>query len=225
MLSIGNCSLGGQPRIAAVVDEIIPAEKLAPLVARADILEMRIDCWRCAAETATAYLGEIRSSLRLPMIGTIRENDFTRDIRMELFTACMPFVDSIDIELGTSIGAVAAAASGEKTIIVSEHDFEATPSREELASMVERARKQGADIVKIATMADSREDVVRLLEFTRTCTVPVVAFAMGPVGKVSRVISPLFGTLFTYGYITKPVAPGQLSVEELADEFERYFPE
>lgn len=225
MQSIGNCSLGGQPRIVAVVDEIIPAEKLAPLVARADILEMRIDCWQRSAETATTYLGKIRSALGMPMIGTIRENDYTRDIRIGLFNACIPLVDSIDIELGTPISAAVTAAAQGKTVIVSEHDFETTPSEKELTSMVERARAQGADIVKIATMAGSREDVVRLLEFTRTCRTPVVAFAMGPIGKISRVIAPLFGTLFTYGYITKPVAPGQLPVEELANEIDRYFPE
>ena len=225
MLSIGNCELGSVPRIVAVVDETIPVETLKPLVAQADLLEMRIDCWQCSAEEATVYLEEVRGFIGMPMIGTIRENDHTRTQRVEMFKACIPFVDSIDIELGTAISnAVTSAAQG-KTVIVSEHDFSATPPMETLASMVERAIVQGADIVKLATMATSREDVVRLMEFTGKCTVPVVAFAMGPIGKVSRVIAPLFGTLFTYGYITKPVAPGQLSVEELADEIGKYFPE
>ncbi len=225
MLAIGNSTLGKMPRIVAVVDEVIPVEKLGPLVARADLLEMRIDCWQTTAEKTADYLTAVRSSIGLPMIGTIRENDFTRNIRVDLFKVCIPLVDSIDIELGTPIsGEVTAAATG-KVIIVSEHDFVGTPVLEELNSMVERACAQGADIVKLATMANSREDVLRLLEFTRSCNVPIVAFAMGPTGKISRVISPLFGTLFTYGYITKPVAPGQLSVVELADEIGKYFPE
>ncbi|MBN1756944.1 MAG: type I 3-dehydroquinate dehydratase [Chitinispirillaceae bacterium] len=225
MLSLGTCTLGDQPRIVAVVDAVIPAEQLKLLASRADLLEMRIDCWKCSIETAVGYLREIRSSLSMPMIGTIRENDFTRSFRIEFFKACIPYVDGIDIELGTAISDTVTAIAQGKTVIVSEHDFSATPTIGGLSSMVERARGQGADIVKIATMANSREDVVRLLEFTRACKVPVVAFAMGPIGKVSRVIAPLFGTLFTYGYITKPVAPGQLSVEELADEIGRYFPD
>ena len=225
MLSIGECPLGKQPRIIAVVDEVIPAELLRPLVSQADLLEMRIDCWRCPEEDAVAYLREIRSGLGMPMIGTIRDNDYTRDVRVELFKACIPYVDSIDIELGTAISAAVLAVAEGKTVIVSEHDFSSTPTLEGLASIVERSRVQGADIVKIATMANTRDDVVRLLEFTRSCRVPVAAFAMGPIGMVSRVIAPLFGTLFTYGYITNPVAPGQLSVVELADEIGKYFPE
>ncbi len=85
--------------------------------------------------------------------------------------------------------------------------------------------RQGADIVKIATMAKSRADVVRLLRFTETCTVPVVTIAMSAIGTVSRVIAPLFGSLFTYGYITRPVAPGQLPVERLSEMRELFFPQ
>ena len=225
MLSIGNCTLGETPRIVAVVDDVIPVEKLIPLVARADLLEMRIDCWQTSIEKTAEYLETVRFAVKKPMIGTIRENDFTHEIRVELFKASIPLLDSIDIELGSPISVEVTAAATGKVIIVSEHDFVATPDLEELSSMVERACAQGADIVKLATMANCREDVVRLLEFTRSCTVPVVAFAMGPIGKVSRVISLLFGTLFTYGYITKPVAPGQLSVVELAEEIGKYFPE
>lgn len=225
MVSIGNCTLGTTPRVVAVVDEIIAVDTLKVLAAPTDLLEMRIDCWECTEKAAAAYCNEVRTATGMPMIGTIRENDHTRTKRVELFKACMPFVDSIDIELGTAINSVVTSAAQGKTIIVSEHDFNGTPTVEGLASMVDRARAQGADIVKIATMANSRDDVVRLLEFTRSCTIPVVAFAMGPIGKVSRVIAPLFGTLFTYGYITKAVAPGQLSVNELAEEIGRYFPE
>jgi 3-dehydroquinate dehydratase I len=225
MLSIGNSTLGKTPRVVAVIDEIIPVEKLGALVARADLLEMRIDCWQTSAEKTTDYLATVRSSIGLPMIGTIRENDFTRNVRVDLFKASIPLVDSIDIELGTPISNEVTAAATGKVIIVSEHDFTGTPPAEELSSMVERACAQGADIVKLATMANRREDVVRLLEFTLSCSVPIVAFAMGPIGMVSRVISPLFGTLFTYGFITKPVAPGQLSMVELADEIGKYFPE
>ena len=90
--------------------------------------------------------------------------------------------------------------------------------------MVDRALLQGADIIKIAVMARSTADVTRLLRFTEDCKVPLVTIAMGPLGSVSRVIAPLFGSLFTYGFIHRPVAPGQLSVEKLIEERTLYFP-
>jgi 3-dehydroquinate dehydratase I len=158
------------------------------------------------------------------MIGTVRENDYTRATRSDIFKAIIPFVDSVDIELGTGISDAVLSAAAGKTIIVSEHDFASTPDTAALQSMADRAKKQGADIFKIAAMANSRDDVVRLLQFTYMCDVPMVSIAMGPLGTVSRVIAPLFGSLFTYGYLTKPVAPGQLPVAKLVEEMKLYFP-
>lgn len=225
MLSIGSCNLGSKPRIVAVVDECAAAGKLQLLRGEADILEMRIDCYQQPLDKTVHYLQGIRSKVGIPMIGTVRENEFTKHDRPGIFNAIMPYVDAIDIELGASIsGEVVAAAAG-KIIIVSEHDFIATPDVAGLQSMVTRAKEQGADIIKIATMAHTREDVVRLLEFTRACTDPIVTIAMSALGSVSRVIAPLFGSLFSYGFLTKPVAPGQLSVVKLVEEFRIYFPD
>jgi 3-dehydroquinate dehydratase type I len=87
--------------------------------------------------------------------------------------------------------------------------------------IVDRALSQGADIVKIATIARNEEDAWRLLRFARKCTVPIVAFAMGEEGAFSRVKACEYKSLFTYGYITKAVAPGQLSALELLREIKK----
>ena len=224
MVKIGQCTLGSTPRIAAIVDEFIQVEKLLPLKSRVDLLEMRIDCYQQPIDRVVAYLDEVRTKTAFPMIGTVRENDYTKADRPTIFKAIMPFVDGIDIELGTPINDEVIAHAAGKTVIVSEHDFEATPNEAGLGSMVERALKQGAHIVKIATMANSRDDVVRLLQFIHSRQEPMVAIAMGTLGALSRVIAPLFGSLYTYGYLTKPVAPGQLSVAELVEETRKYFP-
>jgi len=135
----------------------------------------------------------------------------------------VPYVDAIDIELDTPIGPDVIAGAEGKTIIVSEHDFTSTPSVEGLNHMVEQGIQQGADIVKIATMATCVQDITRLLRFTEDCTTPLVTIAMGPLGTASRVFAPLFGSLYTYGFITESVAPGQISAEELAKEFKLYY--
>jgi len=225
MVRIGTCALGTRPRIVAVVDEFLDTELLMRFRGQADILEMRVDCYREPPDRVVGYLDEVRSRVGLPMIGTVRENDFTEHDRPAFFRAIMPFVDCIDIELAAPVSDEVLSCAAGKTIIVSEHDFSATPDDAALGSIVERAVRQGADIVKIATMAKSRADVVRLLRFTETCTVPVVTIAMSAIGTVSRVIAPLFGSLFTYGYITRPVAPGQLPVERLSEMRELFFPQ
>jgi len=109
--------------------------------------------------------------------------------------------------------------------MVSEHDFTRTPQEDELQLMVEKAIDQGAQIVKIATMANSVADVRRLLNFTEKCETPIVTIAMGPIGKISRVIAPLYGSLFSYGFIKGEVAPGQLPVTRLIEEFKLYYPD
>ena len=224
MTTIGTCTLGKTPRIVGVVDEFIPFEKLMLLDGTADLLEMRIDCFRQPIEKVTSYLREVRTKVALPMIGTVRENEHTKDARVAIFKAILPFVDCIDVELGTPISDEVLTHAAGKTIIVSEHDFNGTPDTKTLQNMVDRAIVQGAEIVKIATMANCREDVVRVLEFTRSCDEPIITMVMGPLGTISRVAGPLFGSLLTYGYLTKPVAPGQLSVQKLAEEIKRYFP-
>ena len=59
---------------------------------------------------------------------------------------------------------VRQAAHENGTIFIrSYHDFEGTPSSETLQSIVEKCVYHGADMVKIATMAHSREDAERVL--------------------------------------------------------------
>jgi 3-dehydroquinate dehydratase-1 len=83
--------------------------------------------------------------------------------------------------------------------------------------------KAGADIAKMVTTARSLEDnltVLRLIsEFPG---VRLVAFAMGPLGAVSRVLCPLVGGDFTYTSIEKgkESAQGQMTVKDLSQIYE-----
>ena len=43
----------------------------------------------------------------------------------------------------------------------------------------------------------------------------VCTIAMGDLGRHSRVIAPIYGSVMTYGYMDAPTAPGQLRVDEL----------
>jgi 3-dehydroquinate dehydratase-1 len=70
-------------------------------------------------------------------------------------------------------------------------------------------------------MARNKDDARRLLRFVKSCGFPIAAFAMGEIGASSRVLACENGSLFTYGYISKPVAPGQLSAVELAGKIKR----
>jgi 3-dehydroquinate dehydratase I len=226
MVSIGDCSLGKAPKVVAIVDGFFPIEKIMEIMAYgANLLEMRIDCLTPPVESIVHYLDSLGKVVSLPKIGTVRENEWTAKNRVAIFKEILPYVDCIDLELGTPISAEVQNIAQGKTIIISEHDYEKTPDNAALNDIVKRSIDQGADIVKIATMATTLDDVRRLMWFTEQCNKPIVSIAMGPLGTVSRVIAPLFGSLFTYGYVEKPVAPGQLSAMKIIDKIKLFFPQ
>lgn len=225
-LSIGTCVLGSYPRVAGVIDRINPIEELQLFAHNgADLLEVRVDLINQPFATILEYCSEIKIKVGIPIIGTIRENERTVGKRIDMFRDLCGYVDAIDVELGSPESDTILSHASGITIIVSEHDYEKTPSDRELKSMVERACSQGAHIVKLAVMAQSKSDVLRLLQLTQETTVPMVAIAMGPIGTISRLVAPLFGSLFTFGFIGESVAPGQLSAKRLIEEIILYYPE
>jgi 3-dehydroquinate dehydratase-1 len=227
MITIGSLELGKRPSVAAVVDEIVPLQDLAGLAKRGvDLIEVRVDLIDKPLDCLLKCLADLRACAGLPLIGTVRENERTAPDRAAVFGAIMPLVDCIDIELGAPIAqqVQALAKTQGKTVIVSEHDFEKTPGVRGLQAIVDRAMAQGAHIVKVVTMAKTEEDAWRLLRFAKKCTVPIVAFAMGEAGAFSRIRACEYGSLFTYGYVTRAVAPGQISADELVRKIARSSP-
>jgi 3-dehydroquinate dehydratase-1 len=224
-IKIGTLALGHMPRVAVVVDRILPLDKIMQSKEQgASLLELRFDCFQDPADRVFAYVRELRAQAGLPMIGTIRETDRNRDERMGLFERAMPLIDAVDIEIDTPINAAVIAVAEGKTIIVSEHDYEKTPEDDRLGHIVETAVNLGADIVKIATMAHSHDDVVRLLTFTHSRPECMVAIAMGDFGSFSRIAAPMFGSVLTYTFLDEAVAPGQLPFHVTIEELRRYYP-
>lgn len=225
MVKIGNLELGSKPGVVAIIDDFVDVEQIINLKNEGvDMLEMRIDCFNASLEQIVTYLQSVRSAVSMPSIGTVRETPLNRSMRIDIFRSIAPFVDCVDIELGSPVSDDIKSCCSGKVILISEHDFEKTPSMDELNDMVKRACAQGADIVKLAVMTKDVADVRRLMRFTEECKVPLVTIGMGATGSVTRVIAPLFGSLFTYGYLKSPVAPGQLSVRKLTEEISLYFP-
>jgi len=99
------------------------------------------------------------------------------------------------------------------SVIRSFHDFEKTPSLEELDTRFQALHAQGADVVKIATKVQSLRDIVTLLELQRRRDgrKQHVILGMGPNAHLLRLLSPLRNAL-TYTYLEEgqQSAPGQL---------------
>ena len=106
------------------------------------------------------------------------------------------------------------------TVIGSYHDFEKTPSTEEITKRLVLMRRMGADIPKIAVMPQKREDVLTLMTATWETkkimgSTPIITMSMGGMGLISRVAGESFGSAVTFGCMGKASAPGQIEAEQL----------
>ena len=101
--------------------------------------------------------------------------------------------------------------------IVSLHDFRRTPA--DLDQAHARLVALDADIVKLATLAHSPHDNVRMLQLMQKSPVPTVGVCMGEIGTPSRILAPKFGAPFTFATFSseRQMAPGQLSFREMED--------
>ncbi len=76
----------------------------------------------------------------------------------------------------------------------------------------------GARFVKLAVMARRLADVVALADLARSAGGRAVVIGMGPCGTASRILAAHLGSPWTYA--GDGVAPGQLSLARMRDEFQ-----
>lgn len=100
-------------------------------------------------------------------------------------------------------------------VILSYHNFSETPDTVQLNEIVRNLFGNGAEIAKLACMANSESDCARVLQLY-TNHRNLVAFAMGDIGKNTRIQSVELGAPFTYASIKgKETAPGQISLADM----------
>jgi len=203
--------------------------------AHADAVEFRMDLAADPLAALDAYDG------RLPLLATNRpaweggEAPAGPD-RLEALAAAAehPRVGAVDVELAALAGdgeSGADPATARRVrerarehgagVVVSVHDFEATPSRERLADLLEGACERG-DAGKLAVTAADPGDVLDLLAATHERTRAgdrVATVAMGEAGRHSRAVTPLYGSRIGYAPVdpADATAPGQYDLATLAD--------
>ena len=199
---------------------------------RIQMAEIRLD--RCPL--SIEEIEYLFSSSDTPLVATCRvvdDGNGTWEEAEEKLTAAVEagaaFLD-LEIEAPKEVGKRLRRACTEygTTMIRSSHFFAGTPSDDVLRNTVEKCRKFGGEIVKIAAMATSEEDVARVLALYSSVAstnsaaetqrpVELVAFSMGEIGKVSRLDCLKLGSPFTYAALNEneAAAPGQWCYSEM----------
>lgn len=103
-------------------------------------------------------------------------------------------------------------------ILVSWHDFKRTPRHPELQKRLQQMRRISRN-VKIVTTARTVADPISVMSLYRTKDVNLIAFTMGEIGRITRILCMQFGSPYTYVSLGRPVAPGQFSLAEVKSMF------
>ena len=202
-----------------VEDAIKTAEKYLEI---ADIVEFRIDMLKEVSED------DIKKFAKYPCIITVRpdwEGGYWKgnnEERLNLIKKAIEYnAKYVDIELreekNKEIVKFRDEIGSKTKIIISYHDFEKTPSKEKLVDIVEKALSIG-DIAKFATMANSKEDVLNILEVINKYPGKIIGIGMGEKGKLTRILGVYFGSILTLAsYKGKSSAPWQVEIDTLKE--------
>ena len=205
-------------------------DEIFAILERGDIemAEIRLDL---CPELDDDDIQSLFSGTDIPLIATCRIEGSAdmREAERRLKTAIGAGAKYVDLELeapapmGKRIRR--AARDCGSTLIRSFHDYSGTPDSGTLQEMVTKCRIFGSDIIKVATMAHSVEDVERVMSLYgmtyndgRTQEEgTLVAFCMGEAGKQSRLDCLRRGAPFTYAALDEDeaTAPGQWTAAEM----------
>ena len=151
---------------------------------------------------------------------TLSQEDKLKIIKSALKTDTIDILDIEQIQGKDYISSVKQMINNTNTkLLLSYHNFEFTPNKEEIVQKIKKALELGADIPKVAYMPHSSEDVLCLLDASISCRklleAPIVSISMGDLGKISRVYAGQFGSDITFASLKDSTAPGQIKIDDL----------
>lgn len=235
-VTVRNLTFGmGQMKIcvpicAETLDEAVAAVREIQK-SPADLIEWRVDYFNedilAAAPVVISAAGElpVLCTFRTKREGGQREVDPAEyfSLNLALGKLGVPMLD-LELKMCQESGQLAqetiAALHGlEAKLVISSHDFEKTPPRQELLERYRAMREDfDGDLPKIAVMPNIPRDVMCLLSAMTEAAPsygPLIGISMGELGKMTRVRGGAFGSVLTFATVGKASAPGQFSAEEL----------
>ncbi|MCS6739428.1 type I 3-dehydroquinate dehydratase [Acinetobacter baumannii] len=222
------------PITAKTKEQALAQAQVIANTADADLAEFRIDLLSFASDTKQVIaLGhELKKILgNKPMIATIRTKNEGGQLEIsdadygKTYQAYLknPFMDWLDVEMFHDqkvVSEIVQKAHQKKVLVVmSNHDFQKTPSQDEIEKRLLKQDQMGADVLKIAVMPKSKQDVFTLMNATlkvsQQTTKPLLTMSMGQLGTISRVATANMGGSYSFGMIGQASAPGQIDVTKL----------
>jgi 3-dehydroquinate dehydratase/shikimate dehydrogenase len=187
-------------------------------------LELRLDYLRSAKERKAFLTWLRRKRTRAVFIATCRRREGgglfegSREEQIEILAqASRSGCDWCDVEIETAKQIARSElkrALSPARVMMSYHDFRDTPRN--LSEIVRRLERAGGHAIKIAAQCHSVSDSVRICQLARSRRDAVV-IPMGEFGLAGRVLAPRMGSALAYGAVDHATAPGQISLDAMAD--------
>lgn len=221
------------PVVAKTAEDVM--ESIRNIAAKKpDCIELRIDWFEHVTNQneVLSLLQRIRTIIGdIVLLFTFRskreggEKDITIEQYRQLCEAACTsgYIDLIDIEAYMEDGLLQAmceiAHKNNVYVVASNHDFNRTPSEEDIVTRLEYMDKLGADIPKIAVMPQNERDVIHLLSATAAYhehggKKPVITMSMAGIGGITRLSGEIFGSALTFAAVSQCSAPGQLELSD-----------
>ena len=218
-MSMKICVSLGMAKLSEAVQE---AKKLGE---KADVIEIRLDLLDIIS------VGSFLDKIKTPLLFTNRAEWEGGGFHGNEQERLLPLLEAIDAKAAyVDLEFRAPKQSWDQVrgrcadsscrLISSWHDFQTTPEASELEEVVEKMQESGAHIGKIITTAQNHRQALRILNLQEKAAqldFPLISFAMGDAGRITRAATCVLGGYMTYcapdhGGRT---APGQLRVSDL----------
>ena len=193
-------------------------EKCIEILGKVEMAEIRLDLTEYTDEDTKKVF-----STSTRCIATCRPDKMGLDKQYEMLKIAMEAGAAyVDIEIEApkeqQEKLIKVAKANNTRIIISYHNYDKTPSIDELLKIVKDCYSMGADIAKVAVQANSQKDTAKVMALY-SADKPVVALAMGEFGKISRLIAPMLGAEFTFASTDEGVgtAPGQITYSKMIE--------
>lgn len=180
------------------------------------LVEVRYDLVRKSPELVSEELNDT-----ILQVATCRPGIIPDKERIEILKKAIDLgAVYVDVELDAApefIDAVIKYAKQKRThVIVSYHNFDATPSSLVLNEILQNCYTAGGDVAKIACQSNSHEDSARLLAMYAEKGRKIV-IGMGDYGRITRLAANQLGAEFTFAALSEveATAPGQLTYGEM----------